>query len=120
MKKALREMFLLGVGAAALTKKQADKVVAEVVKKGKLTKKEGDKLVGSIMKESKAHREKVEKMLDQHSREFVKKFGPAARKELDKLSKLIVEAEKKAAGRSGASKAKPRRKAAKKKKAKKK
>ncbi|MBW2971334.1 hypothetical protein KY320_04200 [Candidatus Woesearchaeota archaeon] len=109
MKKALREMFLLGVGAAALTKKQADKVVNGLVKQGKLSKKEGEKLVSSIMKESESHRKQLKSTVEKHSKEFVKKFGPAARKELDKLSKHIAGLEKKASRGSSKKRTKKRK-----------
>jgi len=94
MRRALKKMFVLGMGAAALTKDKADKSVRELVKQGKLSRKEGDKLVKSLMQVSAKHGDFVETRVKKETQRVVAKLGPATRKELTRLSKKIEALEK--------------------------
>ncbi|MDP7322550.1 MAG: polyhydroxyalkanoate synthesis regulator, partial [Candidatus Woesearchaeota archaeon] len=52
MKEIIRKSFLLGLGAATLTKNQAEKIVNELVRKHAVTIKEGRDMLKKVKKET--------------------------------------------------------------------
>jgi|ETNmetMinimDraft_2_1059921.scaffolds.fasta_scaffold112465_2 polyhydroxyalkanoate synthesis regulator phasin len=63
VKKVLDTGFLLSIGVASIAKENLDKLVKDLVNKGKLNEKQGRKLVQDLIKRSKKEREKVKKIL---------------------------------------------------------
>ena len=63
MKKALDTGFLLSIGIASIAKENAEKIVGEIVRKGRLNEGQGRKLVGDLVKRSKKERERVRRLL---------------------------------------------------------
>jgi len=61
VKKLMNKSFLLSVGLASLTIEKADKIVKELVKKGKLNETQGRGLVSELIKKSKNEKKKIEK-----------------------------------------------------------
>ena len=61
VKKLMNKGFLLSVGLASLTIDKADKMVKELVKKGKLNETQGRRLVSDLIKKSKNEKKKLEK-----------------------------------------------------------
>ena len=55
--------FLLSIGIASLTKEKVEKIVMELVKKGKLNEKQGRAMVREVMAKGKKEREKIKKIL---------------------------------------------------------
>lgn len=63
VKKALDTGFLLSIGIASVAKENAEKIVAEIVRKGKLNEGQGRKLVGDLIRRSRKERERVKRLL---------------------------------------------------------
>ncbi|MBI2651423.1 hypothetical protein HYX01_03060 [Candidatus Woesearchaeota archaeon] len=78
MKELIKKSFLLGLGAAAITKKEAEKAVKELIKKNAITLKEGRKMIGKIR--SAAERE---------VKSAVGKLDSASRKQFGKIKKSL-------------------------------
>ena len=60
VKKLMNKGFLLSVGLASLTIDKADKLVKELVKKGKLNETQGRRLVSDLIKKSKSEKRNKE------------------------------------------------------------
>ena len=63
VKKALNTGFLLSVGIASVAKENAEKIVNEMVRKGKLNEKQGRKMVSDLIKRSRNERDRVRRLL---------------------------------------------------------
>ncbi len=63
VRKVLDTGFLLSVGIASIAKENAEKIIKEMVRKGRLNEKQGRKLVSDLIKRSKKERERVRKLL---------------------------------------------------------
>lgn len=63
VKKILDTGFLLTVGIASLAKENVDKVVRDLVRKGKLNENQGRKLVMDLIRKSKKERERIKKIM---------------------------------------------------------
>ncbi|MBL7056136.1 hypothetical protein ISS07_04445 [Candidatus Woesearchaeota archaeon] len=50
MRKTIKKVFLLGLGAASMTKKQAEKTVKDLVKSNNVTIREGREILGRVKK----------------------------------------------------------------------
>lgn len=64
MKKDLKKLadqgFLLSVGLASIGKEKAEKLIEQLVKKGRLNEKQGRALANKLIKKSKAEKKKLE------------------------------------------------------------
>jgi len=63
VKKVLNTGFLLSVGIASIAKENAEKIVNEMVRKGKLNEKQGRKMVSDLIKRSRNERDRVRRLL---------------------------------------------------------
>ena len=63
VKKVLNTGFLLSVGIASIAKENAEKITAELVKRGRLNEGQGRKLVNNLIKRSRKEKERVKKLL---------------------------------------------------------
>lgn len=68
--------FLLSVGIASIAKEKAEKLVNELIKKGKLNEKQGRKLVIGLLKKSKLERKKLKNTI----KKAIKRQIPKKRK----------------------------------------
>lgn len=59
VKKLMDKGFLLSIGLASIGKQKAEKLIKELVKKGKLNEQQGRKLVMDLVKKSKIEKEKI-------------------------------------------------------------
>ena len=62
VKKVLNTGFLLSVGIASIAKENAEKIVNEMVRKGKLNEKQGRKMVSDLIKRSRNERDRVKRL----------------------------------------------------------
>ncbi|MAG45548.1 MAG: hypothetical protein CMH63_02120 [Nanoarchaeota archaeon] len=63
VKKLINTGFLLSVGVASIAKENVDKLVMDLVKKGKLNEKDGRKLVQDLIKRSKKERDRIQAII---------------------------------------------------------
>jgi len=73
MKDIIKKSFLLGLGAATLTKNQAQKIVKELVSKNAISIKEGRGLMGKVRKEAINEAKRVAGKLGLFSKEQITK-----------------------------------------------
>lgn len=59
VKRLLDKGFLLSVGLAAVTKDKLEKIIGELIKRGKLNEKDGRELVMKLLNKSKEERAKI-------------------------------------------------------------
>ena len=85
MRDAIKKGFLLGLGAASLTKKKADKVINSLAKRGAITKKEGQILVNGFLKEAKKQRKIIENKILREAEKEIKRVKPKLKKKAKKL-----------------------------------
>ncbi|MBS3097369.1 hypothetical protein J4209_01090 [Candidatus Woesearchaeota archaeon] len=94
MDEAIRKAFLIGLGAASLSKKKAEKALRELIKKGVVSRKEGEALVRKILADAKTHRERLENVVITEVNKQLKKAKPIVKKvkeRAEKEGKRIVE-----------------------------
>ncbi len=63
VKKVLDTGFLFSVGIASIAKENAEKIVKDLVMKGRLNEKQGRKVVNDLIKRSRKERERVKRLL---------------------------------------------------------
>lgn len=95
MKKILRQGFLLGLGAVSLTRKQAEKMVKQFVKKGIVNSKEGRALVKRVLTEAKKQETKLRKLGETEAKKALKEAGIVSLAEAKRLKKKVKVLEKK-------------------------
>ncbi|HAJ56789.1 MAG TPA: hypothetical protein DCL35_03340 [Candidatus Omnitrophica bacterium] len=86
----LKELVDLSVGALALTKERAEKVVKNLIRKGKLGEKEGKSLVKELIQKGKKERETLNKELAKAVKDVVGKLNLATKDELDRLKREVA------------------------------
>jgi len=60
IKKLMDKGFLLSIGLASVGKDKLEKVIKQLVRKGKISEKDGRKLVRDLIKRSKVEKKKIE------------------------------------------------------------
>lgn len=89
----IEKTFLVGVGAAALTKERAQELVDEFVHRGQLTGEEGRDVVESLMSRSKAEAQSALKRADSSLQGAYRDAGLATRKQLEDIDFRIRQLE---------------------------
>ena len=85
MEDSIKKAYLLGLGAAALAVETTDKLVKDLVKKGKLDSTEGKTLVKKVLAESRKESARLQKILDQKIKRTMTRLDVVTRKELKDL-----------------------------------
>ena len=76
----IKESFLIGLGAASLTKKKAETLAKSLVKKGILSRKDGADLARKILTEANNERKRIENFVKTEIKRELKKARPIVRK----------------------------------------
>lgn len=97
----VRESFLIGLGAASLTKKKAEALAKSLVKKGILSRKDGAGLVRKILAEANSERKRIEKFVKGEIKRELRKVSPVIKKAGAKAAKEGKKAVKKGAAKAG-------------------
>lgn len=100
----LERVFLMGIGAASITKDRFDELTSEMVERGRVSQSEARK-VADWMSET-AHRQAaaVERNVGMESRDAVREAGVATKKDIEALQEQILEIKSMiASSRGGAS-----------------
>ena len=95
----VRKVALLGVGVASLTREKAEKLTADLVKKGNITQKEGRKLTQELIKKSVATKKDIEKRIDQDLKKAMNSAKFAKESDMKRLEKKVAQLEKKLAAK---------------------
>lgn len=89
MKELARKAFTLGLGAIALTKEAAEKLVNELVKKGELGQEEARDLVDDLLERGKKEREEVQKVIRQEMTRVLGELNVPSRDDLLRLEEKV-------------------------------
>ena len=87
MKDIIKKSFLLGLGAATLTKKQAEKMVKGLVKNNVVTAKEGKEMLKKMKKMAKSEGARVRELAGKEAKRVVGKLSLASKSQIAKVKK---------------------------------
>jgi len=85
----LNKGLTLGLGLAAISKEQAQKVVDELVKKGELSRDESVELVEKLLQRGIETQQELDHLITKKARELVSKWDLATKEDIQRLEKRI-------------------------------
>lgn len=94
MLKTVRKAFLLGLGAAALTKESAEKFVNELVKRGEISSRDGKALVKKMTRDAELRRKRLQPIIERETMETLKRLSNISKTEAKILAERIARIEK--------------------------
>ncbi len=102
MKDAIKKSFLLGLGAATLTKKQAEKIIKDLVRKNAVTLKESRDILKKVGKAADSERRRISKFAQQEAARISSQMGITSKAQLSKVKKRLksIDRELSARGKS--------------------
>ncbi len=89
MREIIKKSFILGLGAASLTKTQAEKVIKELVKKNAVTVKEGREMLNRVKKAAGSEGKRVKKFAEQEARRIAVDLGVLSKNQIGKIRKNL-------------------------------
>ena len=95
MEDTLKNLLYQGLGVAVITKEKIEKVVAEMVEKGKVTQEEGKKVYDDLTSEAHKAGTEFKNSAKETAREWIEKAGIPSREEFEALKNRIADLEKK-------------------------
>jgi len=103
MKKIIKKSFLLGLGAATLTKIRAEKIVKDLVKNNAVTVNEGRTMMKSMKRVVKIQGSKAKKIAQEEIRKLTGKLGVASNVRIKSIKRRLESIEKELSSRGKAS-----------------
>ncbi len=89
MKDIIKKSFLLGLGAASITKNQAEKAVKELVRRNAVTVKEGREMLKKVKRVAEGERKRVQKFAGQEARRVAGKLGITSKAHIARVKKKL-------------------------------
>ena len=89
MKGIIKKAFLIGLGAASLTKAQAEKKIKEIVKKSDLNTKDGREMLKRVLSEANKERKRVQQFSKAELKRARAKLGKVSKPRVKKVKKKI-------------------------------
>ena len=89
MKEFFTQLINLGLGAAAITRDAAQKLVNELIEKGEMTRKEGDEFIDKLAKRGQEAKKEFENKVEKVIQDILKKLKVPTRKEIDKIKQKL-------------------------------
>ena len=89
MKEIIKKSFMLGLGAASLTKNQADKLVKELVSRNAVTVKEGREMLKKLKKVALNESTRIKKLAEQEAKRVSGKLGGVSKTQIGKVKKRL-------------------------------
>jgi len=99
MKEIIKKSFLLGLGAATLSKRQAEKIIKGLVKKNAVTIKEGRDMLKRIKKVTLDESRRVRKLAGDEAKRVTGKLGIASKIPIAKVKKSLRSIDKELSSR---------------------
>jgi len=93
MEDLLKKMFYQGLGAVSITKDKIEKLISDLIQKGKMTEEEGKKLYEELTTEGKKTADELNKGIKDFVREQIEKSGIPSREEFEALKLQVAELE---------------------------
>lgn len=92
---AVRKMFLMGMGAVALSQEEAEKLVKRLVERGEIAEKDGKKLMTDLLERRRRHAHRAEQELDKRVEEILNRLNVPTKADIEALSAKITALTKK-------------------------
>ena len=89
MENIIEKMLLASLGALALTKEKAEKIVEEFVKRGEVAKKDKAGYINRLLERGKYARIEIEKIVEKSMTNVLNKLNIPAKSDIDALMKKI-------------------------------
>ncbi|MBI2208388.1 hypothetical protein HYU50_02735 [Candidatus Woesearchaeota archaeon] len=89
MRDIVKKSFLLGLGAASIAKKKAEKAVMELVKKKAISKKDGQQMLNTIRKHAADESRRIARFAEQEAGRIAKQLGVASKSKAQKAKKML-------------------------------
>lgn len=99
MKEIIKKSFLLGLGAATLSKRQAEKIIKGFVRKNAVTIKEGRDMLKRIKKVTLDGSRRVRKLAESEAKRVTGKLGIASKIPIAKVKKSLRSIDKELSSR---------------------
>jgi polyhydroxyalkanoate synthesis regulator phasin len=91
--------YLLGLGIFTVTKERAEKIVEDLIDKGKVTKEEGSKLLKDLLSKAEEEKKALEARIDAGLEKALRRMNLPTRNDLEavnrKLDQILKELKKK-------------------------
>lgn len=84
-----KKFILIGLGGISITKEKAEKLVAELIKKGKISEKEGEKVAKDLIEIAERGKQAFEAKINKAIDNILRKRGVPTKKEFEELKKKV-------------------------------
>lgn len=95
MKNLVDRLFTLGIGIAALSKEQAEKIAEELTQKGKMASDEASAFIDELIKKGTESREQWEAVIKEKIEQVLRESNIVTKQEFEALEKRVNELERK-------------------------
>ncbi|MBI2134686.1 hypothetical protein HYU09_01735 [Candidatus Woesearchaeota archaeon] len=89
MRDIVKKSFLLGLGAASIAKKKAEKKVMELVRKRAISKKDGLQMLNKIKKHAANESIRIARFAEQEANRIAMQLGAASKSKARKAKKML-------------------------------
>lgn len=89
MRDLIDRLFALGMGIAATSKEQADKIIDELVDKGNMAKSEASDIIDELVKKGKEAQDKWQATVEDRVNEVLRDSNLVTRQEFEDLKKRV-------------------------------
>jgi len=94
MKELIKKSFLLGLGAATLTKNQAEKMIKGLVKKNAVTAKEGKDMLKKLKNEALNESNRIKNLAEKEAKRVAGKLGIISQARIAEVKKRLKSIDK--------------------------
>lgn len=99
----IERVFLMGIGAASITKEKFDDFSNELVERGKVSKSDAKKVTDWMSQQAKGQAEAAERNVTRETEKAIEEAGVATKKDIETLQEQILEIKAMIAGSRGPS-----------------
>jgi len=90
----VRKAMLMGIGVLSLTRETAEKLAADLAKKGEVTEEEGKRLADELIERGNKERAQIRATIEKHVQKLLAETGVATKSDLERLEKRLASLEK--------------------------
>jgi polyhydroxyalkanoate synthesis regulator phasin len=95
MSEFFEKIYLTGLGTISITKEKAERIVNELISRGKLEKSKKKETIDGLMKKGKDIKKTLEKMMETKAKRILERMDLATKSDVKLLKKRIEVLEKK-------------------------
>ena len=87
MKEAVKKSFLLGLGAASITKKEAEKIIGNLVRRDSISIKHGREMLKKIKKHAEGESRRMRQLMEREAKKFTSEVKIVSKDKMEKIKK---------------------------------